>query len=268
MRQQVSGYQSDFDRLEVPLIIVAADRLIAYANPAARRLFGAAPGALEGAGIDRLVVSERRGELRNIEDVLKGGSARRVRSVLRREDGGRIDVTMSVEPSLDAAGRVEAATVRYELIAASGRMSAAPNARTESRFSTPRPPAAPEGMHAGIKTEPDSDVSHSPSGRPLVSTFSSGVEPTASTSEPFQNPRPFSVELEPRLLRVAGHLSWLDERLSQPATEAPLDDVRERARALMVIAEARAQLRLALEEVRNAKASVPPLPAPPKLPTL
>jgi len=63
MRQTTSWLQGGFDQLEVPLIIVATDRRIAYANPAARRLFGTAPGALEGAGIERLVVSERRGEL-------------------------------------------------------------------------------------------------------------------------------------------------------------------------------------------------------------
>ena len=134
MRQPSSWHLGRLDQLEFPSIIWAQTARIAYANPAARRLFGAPPGVLERAGIDRLVVSERRGELRNIEDVLKGGSSRRVRSVLRREDGGRIDVTMSVEPCLDAAGQVEAASVRYELIAASGRMSAAPaDGRLDSR---------------------------------------------------------------------------------------------------------------------------------------
>lgn len=259
MRQPPSWHQSGFDQLDVPLIIVAADRQIAYANPAARRLFGAPPGGLEGAGIDRLVVSERRGELRNIEDVLKGGSARRVRSAVRRDDGGRIDVTMSVEPCLDGAGRVEAASVRYELIAASGRMSVAPD-RIESRQSTPRPlspPPVPIVTRSGITDEYGSPMSHDVLGPEL-----------ASTSEPFQAPSHFGLDLEPRLLRVAGHLSWLEDRLSQPATEAPLDDSRERARALMVIAEAQAQLRLALEEAKKAKASVPPLPAPPKLPTI
>ena len=36
----------------------------------------------------------------------------------------------------------------------------------------------------------------------------------------------------------------------------------------MAIAEARAQLRQALDESKAAQPSVPPFPAPPKLPTL
>jgi PAS domain S-box-containing protein len=258
MRQPASWQQSGFDQLEVPLIIVSVDRQIAYANPAARRLFGASPGALEGAGIDRLVVAERRGELRNIEDVLKGGSARRVRSVVRREDGGRLDVTMSVEPCLDVVGRIEAATVRYELIAASGRMSAGPGPRESSL--EPRPPLISSSVTArppsrmGIKDDSGSVLSHAESSHSDIPRHSSG--PTRSG------------ELESRLQRVAGHLKWLEERFTQPSTELALDDPRERARALMVISEAKAQLLQAMDEARSASTSVPPLPAPPKLPTL
>ena len=257
MRQPTSWHQSAYDQLEVPLLIVSVDRQVAYANPAARRLFGAAPGALEGAGIERLVVSERRGELRNIEDVLKGGSARRVRSVLRREDGGRLDVTMSVEPCFDAAGRVEAATVRYELIAASGRMSAAPDGRADARqaFGRSSPSTAPFGQRiteeSGSHVNP---VSRTPRPPPL--------------SGPFQTSGPVAGDLEALLLKVASNLSWLEDRLALPATEASLDDSRERARVLLVIGEARSQLRQALDEAKGAEASVPPLPAPPKLPTI
>jgi PAS domain S-box-containing protein len=279
--------QHGFDQLEVPLLIVATDRRIAYANPAARRLFGAPPGALEGAGIERLVVNERRGELRNIEDVLKGGSAKRVRSMVRREDGGRLDVTMSVEPCMDAQGRVEGATVRYELIAASGRMSAAPELRgvesrapareqySESRTSPPadsrEPPLSglnsPLPRWSGIRQErsgldPIASLSPEPS---LGRSAPSGVR--ADSSGP-RVPGGVTAELEARLQKVLLQLDWLDARLVQPSSEAPLDDSRERARALMVVAEARNQLQQALEEVKRQTPTVPPLPAPPKLPTL
>jgi len=253
MRQPASWHQSGFDQLEVPVIVVGPDRHVAYANPAAHRLFGVAPGVLEGAGMDRLVVAERRGELRNIEDVLKGGSARRVRSALRREDGGRLEVTMSIEPCLDAGGRLEGATVQYEVIVGSGRMSGMPGARLQGLSGAPVSIGAP--INTGIKSDSN----------PVVSET---ARPAAVQSGAFHTSGVGESELEARLVRLGAHLTWLEERLTQPSAGVSLDDPRERARALMVIAEARSQLRQAIEEARGAAARVRPLPAPPKLPTL
>ncbi len=253
MREPAWWHQSGFDQLEVPLIVVGPDRQIAYANPAARRLFGAPPGTLEGMGMERLVVPERRGELRNIEDVLKGGSARRVRSAVRREDGGRLDVTMSVEAFLGPAGALEGAVVRYEIITGSGRMSLAPGPRS-------RVPMA----HASSRIPPEVGISDDSESR--VSPFETDRTPT-TTSGAFQTSKRAARELEARLARLETHLSWLEERLTRPSAEGPLDDPRERARALMVIAEARAELRQAMDDAKSAQ-GVPPIPAPPKLPTL
>jgi len=75
-------------------------------------------------------------------------------------------------------------------------------------------------------------------------------------------------EIEARLHKTLGHLEWLDARLTQPSAEASLDDSRERARALMVVAEARVQLQQAFEQVKRGASTVPPLPTPPKLPTI
>ncbi|MFT3925578.1 MAG: PAS domain-containing protein [Myxococcales bacterium] len=265
MQKPTPWHQSGFEQLEVPLIIVGADRHIAYANPAARRLFGTVPGTLEGAGIDRLVVNERRGELRNIEDVLKGGSARRVRSIVRRDDGGRLDVTMSVEPCLDAAGRVEAATVRYELIAASGRMSAAPDARGDSRQPGFRSaPTSSMPLRGGITDESGSHLSAAA----LSARQAPTVRPAPTVSGPYQAGSAVGGEFEARLAQLAGNLAWLEERLTLAPERVSLDDSRERAKVLLVVAEARAQLRQVMDEAKQHQVSVPPLPAPPKLPSL
>jgi PAS domain S-box-containing protein len=70
-----------------------------------------------------------------------------------------------------------------------------------------------------------------------------------------------------RLEQLEARLHWLEERLSQPSTLAPMDDPAERARALMVVAEARglsAQFRSALASDEDAPAEA--IPAAPKLP--
>ena len=56
--------------------------------------------------------------------------------------------------------------------------------------------------------------------------------------------------------------------MSQPATVAPLDDPAERARALLVLAEARglvAQFRLAVDTTEPADVEVPGAPKLPRL---
>jgi PAS domain S-box-containing protein len=281
MHKSAKWLASAFEQLDVPVLVVGVDRLIAYANPAAQRLFGAAPGALEGQGLERLVVPERRGELRNVEDVLAGGGARRVRSVLRRDDGSRLDVTMTVEPSLDESGRVDGATVRYEAMASTGRMSASPGGRislgpplrTSSAAPSPRISSLPSA--GGGRVAPPASGSFSTEAPPLPGSQnpgilppSSGVIPPGRRSE--QRLMRTPSELELRLHRVERNLEWLEERLGQPGSVAPLDDPRERARALLVVAEARAQVRHSLTELTEpeARESEPLFPAPPKLPKL
>lgn len=228
---------SELAQLEVPLVIVEANRLVAYANPAAHDLFGMVNGALLGQSIDRLVAPERRGELRNIEDVLAGGGARRVRSVLKRDDGSRLDVSMAVEPCVDAQGRVEAASVRYERIAASGRMSSQPgplSVHPRGRSMSPEP-----NRGGGARSE-------------------QRLLPTRSGAD----------DAAPHFERLLRDLDWLEARLSQPATIAPLDDSGERARALLKVADMRRELREALLKLKGPSTGEPSLPAPPKLPNL
>jgi PAS domain S-box-containing protein len=270
MSQQAKWLSSGFDQVEAPLLVVGIDRCVAYANPAADQLFGTTPGALIGIGIERLVATERRGEVRNIEDVLTGGSPRRVRSVLRRADGSRLDVSMTVEPCLDPYGSIEAATVRYEVITSAGRMSASPTGRISLGPPLRSSSVSPVPTFSSLPQRPPSypgtpDV-HASSSAPLIPPPTSGVNVSRRAESRLQR-TPSETEL--RLHRVEKNLEWLEERLSQPATVAPLDDPRERARALLVVAEARAQIRHALGDLIEPEVQGEPLfPAPPKLPKL
>lgn len=254
--------QRAIDALDHALLLVNAERKIAYANAAAQRLFGYTPGAestLLGLSIDRLVVTERRGELRNFEDVLRGGSARRVRSVLRREDGARVDVTMALEPSLDEQGAVTAVSVRY---------FEAPQHSVRPALNTSKPPL-------GMGTPLSSPLPPPQSGRPLSApvvhssplppSFSSRAEPRTSASESrLAAARPPHEMLQSRLRKVQENLEWLRERLSVPASIAPLDDTRERARTILAVEEA---CSLVSESVAmlEGEEQIPPAPRMPRM---
>ncbi len=258
--------QRAVDALDQALLLVNAERKIAYANAAAQRLFGYTPGAdstLLGLSIDRLVVSERRGELRNFEDVLRGGSARRVRSMLRREDGARIDVTMALEPSLDEQGSVTAVSVRYY---------EAPQHSVRPPLNTSKPPL---GMGAPLSSplppplrhgeEPARAFSAGRSSPLPPSNFSSRPEPRAATSESrLSAARPPHEMLQSRLRKVQENLEWLRERLSVPASIAPLDDTRERARTILAVEEA---CSLVSESVTmlEGEEQIPPAPRIPRM---
>src|SRR5262245_15006883 len=92
--------------LGAPTLVVGQGRRIEHANAAAEQLFRAEPGALLTATMDDLVPQERRGELRNLDDVLAGGGARRLRTAIRLADGRRIDVAATLTPTYDAQGKV------------------------------------------------------------------------------------------------------------------------------------------------------------------
>jgi hypothetical protein len=72
--------------------------------------------------------------------------------------------------------------------------------------------------------------------------------------------------MEQRLGQLERHLRWLEDRLSVPATSASLDDARERARALLVLADARSLLRETLQIAGFEQ--VEHIPAAPKVPKL
>lgn len=300
MPTSIPGPVSEFDVLDEPVVLVVTQR-IAYANAAAHRLFGLPMQGLVGLGVERLVASERRGELRNLGEVLRGGSARRVRSVLRREDGGRVDVSFELAPHCDEAGAVVGVLVRYEVIAASGRMSVAPRSSLRP-FTSLSPSLNPSGAAAVPRqTLPGLLVGPKPRTRAESGVF---VEAQGQGSEhayetPTQTPTPEREasdkasdtasgtasdtavrrladvpleaplhEVESSLGKLAEQLDWLEARFAQPASIAPLDESQERARVLLVLAEARENLVRAQKELRASRVSFPPFPAPPRLPSL
>jgi PAS domain S-box-containing protein len=253
--------QRAVDALDQALLLVNGERKIAYANAAAQRLFGYAPGAessLLGLSVDRLVVNERRGELRNFEDVLGGGGARRVRSVLRREDGTRVDVTMALEPSLDEHGSVSAVSVRY---------FEAPQNSVRPPLNTSRPPLG-MGLPLGSPLPPPlkqgADSARAAAGSsPTPALCSSRLPPSKSESR-LSAARPPHEMLQSRLRKVQQNLEWLRERLTVPASIAPLDDTRERARTILAVEEA---CSLVSESVAmlEGEEQIPPAPRIPRM---
>lgn len=215
------------DHLDVALLLVAPDRRISYANAAAYRLFGLKPGQFDGATLDRLSTPERRGELRNIDEVLGGGGARKVRSVVRREDGTRVDVTMIVEPCFDEQSHVVAASVRYEGVVHLGRPSLMPRRQ---------PTTAPPASRSSVPPADRSSSGH-PGGHGHGHAALGGEAPRSSAVR--LNGLPDLHVLAAQLERALRHQRWLEERLSVAPNVAPLDDASERARALLAVSEAR-----------------------------
>jgi PAS domain S-box-containing protein len=236
------------DALDIALLLVSAERKIVYANAAAHRLFGFASGHLAGMGVERLVAQERRGELRNIDDVLAGGSARKVRSVLRREDGSRVDVTMVLEPCFDDGSQVSGVSVRYY---------DAPHSSTRPGLSTSKPPLG-MSVPSGIMTAPPAPLPSSPlPSRPSRSSESARSQSRLTPARPAEEQRA-------RLTRLLQNLEWLDERLSTPASVASLDAPNERAHAMLVIGESLGLCEESLGALEAAQ-DIPPAPRVPRM---
>jgi PAS domain S-box-containing protein len=250
---QMQWLERAVDALDVALLLVNAERKVVYANAAAYRLFGLAPGAQEGlmgASIERLVVPERRGELRNFEDVLRGGGARRVRSVLRREDGSRVDVTMALEPCFDDQARVSGVSVRY---------GDAPRQSLRPSLASPRPPLGmgvpgPATSRAPAPASPPPLRAPTPAPRAEGARSASRLTPARGSNE----------MLRSRLAKVLQNLEWLEERLSVPASVAPLDETRERARTMLMVEEARGLVNESLTML-DAEEQIPPAPRIPRV---
>jgi PAS domain S-box-containing protein len=244
--------QRAVDALDVALLLTSAERKVVYANAAAQRLFGFTPGAeisLLGLSIDRLVVNERRGELRNFDDVLSGGGARRVRSVLRREDGARVDVTMALEPCFDEQGCVSAVSVRY---------FEAPQHSQRPGLSTSKPPL---GMGVPMSSPLPPPLRSSS----LPAPSGSGLRDAVPKSESrLAAARPPHEMLQSRLRKVLQNLEWLGERLSVPASIAPLDDTRERARTILAVEEARGLVSESVAMLEGEE-QIPPAPRIPRM---
>jgi hypothetical protein len=70
--------------------------------------------------------------------------------------------------------------------------------------------------------------------------------------------------LRSRLAKVLQNLEWLEERLSIPASVAPLDETRERARTMLMVEEARGLVNESLTML-DAEEQIPPAPRIPKV---
>jgi PAS domain S-box-containing protein len=255
MTRTPSWLDGSVDYLDVAVVIVGEDRTIAYANQEAHRMFGAHAGRLPGLNMDRLALPERRGELRNIEDVLSGGGARRVRTALRRDDGTRVTVTATYEPCQDDHGRMTSVAIRYELLAAGSSLKPSlfpPGASLPPFGSTPPLGHLPHSQPPESTHRPASGPPRDPlSGPPPI--HHGGVPgPYGSTPPPRHSERrlaPFRhvPEIEGRLRELDHRMRWLEERLSALPQVSSLDDPRERARALLVVAEARTLIQETLD---------------------
>jgi PAS domain S-box-containing protein len=240
------------DALDVALLLVNAERRVVYANAAAHRLFGLMPGAvngLAGNSIERLVAPERRGELRNFDDVLHGGGARRVRSVLRREDGTRVDVTMALEPCFDDHAHVSGVSVRY---------GDAPKHSMRPSYTPSKPPL---GMPSTLGS-PSPAPRAQPTPPPLPPQARGAEQPKSESR--LAPARGASEMLRSRLAKVLQNLEWLEERLSVPASVAPLDETRERARTMLAVEEARGLVSESLMML-DAEEQIPPAPRIPRV---
>lgn len=242
------------DALDVALLLIADDRRVAYANAAAHRLYGLGAGQLHGLGVERLIVPERRGELRNFEDVLSGGGGRKVRSVLRREDGVRVDVTMVLEPCFDDHAQVSGVSVRFY---------DAPQQSMRPGLSASKPPLGMDNVPG--RTPPPPLGAYAPPKTPDPSRHSVRIPPDdPSRSSSRLAPARVPDGQRSRLTRVLRNLQWLEERLTVPVSLAPFDDPKERGRALLIAGETRGLVEEALSAL-DADTEIPPAPRMPKV---
>jgi PAS domain S-box-containing protein len=243
------------DALDVALLLVADDRRVAYANAAAHRLYGLEPGVLQGLAVDRLIVAERRGELRNFDDVLSGGGGRKVRSVLRREDGARVDVTMVLEPCFDDHARVSGVSVRYY---------DAPQHSMRPGLSGSKPPLGMDNVTG--RTPPPPGASAMPPSRPQAPELGNSRVPADDPSRSSSRLAPARVPdaQRTRLARALRNLEWLEERLTLPTNVASFDDARERGRAILMAGETRGLIEEALTGL-DEETEIPAAPRVPKV---
>lgn len=187
----------------MPVLLVGPEGIVSYANSAAHELLGYPAHGLEGLSLEWLAPPSRHAELRNVQAVLDGQNSRRIRSAVLRVDGSVVDVAMSLEPCVNADGRVVAVSVRYDAL---------PVRNSERPSGYPNPTS---GVRPAVASETQKTAS---------ATSQNGPDPVENVRSALQL------------------LGWLQDRLLAPLSTAPLDDPRERARALLVLGEASAAL--------------------------
>jgi PAS domain S-box-containing protein len=171
------------DRARVPVLLVGRGQTVTYANEAAHEFLGYRPSSLAGVSLKWLSPPSLHEQLAYVDAVFAGGDARRVRSVALGASGGRMDVTLVLEPCLDSQGEVAAVSVRYEPV---------------QRHSTRPPPAPKSGTRS---TAP-------------VSTMNKAREIESHEAER---------GVSDRLDSAVQLLRWLAERLTSPNAEGQED---------------------------------------------
>jgi hypothetical protein len=177
-----------------------------------------------------LVPAERRAELRNVDEVLAGGGARRLRTAIRLTDGRRIDVAATLTPSFDAQGRVNAVSIIYE----PGRSSAA---WLRSSMAPPAPsrPSLPSSERRLTPALPAPDTNIG--------------------------------SLEGNLLVLAQQVASLEQRLAESGSGRSLDDATARALVVTALGEMRDVIETCRRAARvQAERQEVFVPAAPKLP--
>jgi PAS domain S-box-containing protein len=87
------------------------DGIITSWNPAAQRLFGYCPEEVIGRPISILAPPDRENEMpANLQRIRRGEKVDRYETVRRRKDGSLVDISLTVSPIRDEAGRIVGAS--------------------------------------------------------------------------------------------------------------------------------------------------------------
>ena len=91
---------------EDPIVSKTLDGTITSWNPAAQRLFGYSPEETIGGPASILAPPDRKDEMpANLERIRRGEKVDRYETVRRCKDGSLVDVSLTVSPIRDEAGR-------------------------------------------------------------------------------------------------------------------------------------------------------------------
>jgi hypothetical protein len=171
---------------------------------------------------------------------------------------------MALEPCFDDQGCVTGVSVRY---------FEAPHSSQRPGLSTSKPPL---GMGVPMSSPlppplPNQGLLSSASPTPLLRSSSlpapsaTGLRDASPKSESrLSAARPPHEMLQSRLRKVLQNLEWLGERLSVPASIAPLDDTRERARTILAVEEARGLVSESVAMLEGEE-QIPPAPRIPRM---
>jgi PAS domain S-box-containing protein len=94
------------DSSDDAIIGKSLDGVVITWNQGAQRLFGYAADEIVGKSLSLLIPPDRMDEEPAILDAVSKGEVKRLDTVRRRKDGSEVDVSLSISPVRDAAGRI------------------------------------------------------------------------------------------------------------------------------------------------------------------